>query len=251
MKLLEGKTAVITGSNRGIGRATLETFAQNGANVFACVRSITDEFASYADELSKKFAVKIIPLAFDLCDENAMREAVNEIRKTRLPIEILVNNAGVISPNMLFQMTPIENMREIFEVNFFAQIRFTQYISRLIQRNKKGSIIFLSSIAGLDGSPGQLEYCGTKAALAGVTKTLAREFGVDNIRVNAVAPGYIDTDMGNEIDTEFTRSIIARSALRRKGRPEEVANSILFLASDLSSYITGQILRADGGGGNW
>lgn len=247
MKLLDGKTAVITGCNRGIGRATLETFAENGANVFACVRNLSDEFNAYADELSTKYSVKIMPIVFDLCDEVAMKEAVGEIRKTRLPVEILVNNAGIISPHTLFQMISLENTKNIFEVNFFAQMRLTQYISRLMQRNGKGSIIYLSSIAGLDGLPGQFEYCGTKAAIAGVTKTLAKEFGANNIRVNAVAPGIISTDMGSEVDNEFVQNMIARSALRRIGQPKEVSKVILFLASDLSNYVTGQIIRIDGG----
>ena len=162
---------------------------------------------------------------------------------------MLVNNAGVISENTLFQMTPIDNMRNLFEVNFFAQMQFTQYITRLMQRNKNGgSIINLSSIAGLYGSPGQLEYVGSKAAIIGATRTLAREFGVNNIRVNAVAPGLIATDMGDQMDTEYSQAMVNLSALARRGTPEEVANVILFLASDLSSYVTGQVIRIDGGG---
>lgn len=247
MKLLEGKTAVVTGCNRGIGRAVLDCFAEQGADTFACVRTVSEEFKAHVEELSAAHGVEIIPLAFDLCDEEAMKKAVGEVRKSRRPIDILVNNAGKITPNVMFQMTPIDNMRDIFEVNFFAQMRFTQYISRLMQRNGKGSIVNLASMAGLDGAPGQLEYVSTKAAMVGATKTLAREFGPDKIRVNAVAPGVIDTDMGNEMDSEYAESIIKRSSLGRKGSPEEVAHTILFLASDLSSYVTGQVIRVDGG----
>ena len=248
MKLLEGKNAVITGCNRGIGRAVLDSFAEQGANVFACVRSVNEEFKAHMEELSSMYGVEVLPMVFDLCDEEAMKKAVGEMRKSRRFIDVLVNNAGKITPDMMFQMTPIDNMRDIFEVNFFAQMRFTQYISRLMQRHGKGgSIVNLASIAGLDGAPGQLEYVGTKAAMVGVTRTLAREFGPDNIRVNAVAPGIIETDMGNEMDSEYAQGIIKRSSLGRKGQPEEIARVILFLASDLASYVTGQVIRADGG----
>lgn len=247
MRLLEGKNAIVTGCNRGIGRAVLDCFAEHGANVFACVRNVTEEFKAHMEELSEKHSVEMMPMTFDLCDEEAMKKAVGEMRKSKRPIDILVNNAGKITPDVMFQMTPIDNMRDIFEVNFFAQMRFTQYISRLMQRNGKGSIVNLASIAGLDGAPGQLEYVSTKAAIVGATRTLAREFGLDNIRVNAVAPGIIDTDMGNEMDSDYARGIIQRSSLGRKGKPEEIAQTILFLASDLSSYVTGQVIRADGG----
>ena len=247
MRLLEGKNAIITGCNRGIGRAVLNCFAEHGANIFACMRNVTDDFKAHVENLAKTNSVEIFPLSFDFCDEEAMKKAVAEIRKSHRSIDILVNNAGKISPNVMFQMTPIDNMRDIFEVNFFAQVRFTQYITRLMQRNGKGSIVNLSSMSGLDGSPGQLEYVSTKAAIVGVTQNLAREFGLDGIRVNAVAPGLIDTDMGNEMDSEYADSIIKRSSLGRKGKPEEIAHVILFLASDLSSYVTGQVIRADGG----
>ena len=247
--LLENKTAVITGCARGIGREILRTFAENGANVFACVRKETEEFSERIKDLSEKNGVEIIPLYFDLRDEVAMKNAVMQIRKSKKKIDILVNNAGIISESLLFQMTPIENMREVFEVNFFAQIRLTQYISRLIQKNENGgSIVFMSSIAAFDGTPGQLEYIGSKAAIAGITKALSYEFGPLNIRVNAVAPGPTKTDMGNEISEELAEDAIKRSALGRWGTPEEVANVVLFLASDLSNYVTGQCIRVDGGG---
>lgn len=247
MRLLEGKTAIITGCNRGIGLATLDCFAEHGANIFACVRTVSDDFKIHVEELKKKHSVEIVTLIFDLCDEAAMKKSVIEMRKSHRSIDILVNNAGKISPDVIFQITPIDNMRDIFDVNFFAQMRFTQYISRLMQRNGKGSIVNLASIAGLDGAPGQLEYVSTKAAIIGATRALAREFGLDNIRVNAVAPGIIDTDMGNNLNSDYAKGIIERSSLGRKGNPREIADVILFLASDLSSYVTGQVIRADGG----
>lgn len=246
--LLKGKHTIITGCNRGIGKAILKAFAQNGANIFACMRTVSSEVKEELEQLAEKYSVEIIPVCFDLCHENDMKQAIAEIRKKRCPIDILVNNAGAISENVLFQMTPISNMRELFEVNFFAQMQLIQYVSRLMQRNETGgSIIQMASIAALDGAPGQLEYVGSKAALVGATRTLAREFGKDGIRVNAIAPGVIDTDMGNKMADTLSKDLIDHSALTRLGKPEEVANAAVFLASDLSSYITGQIIRVDGG----
>ena len=247
--LLKGKTAVITGCNRGIGKAVLEVFAENGADIFACVRKERPEFSEEIQRLASKYQVEIIPLYFDLIDGEAMKAAIGAIRKTRKPIDVLVCNAGIIAENALFQMTTLDNMRRLFDVNFFAQMQLTQYISRLMQRNKNGgSIINVASIAGLYGSPGQSEYVGSKAAIIGVTKTLARELGAHNIRVNAVAPGIIDTDMAKHVATEYSDALVKLSALARRGTPEEVANVILFLASDLSTYITAQTIKIDGGG---
>lgn len=246
--LLKGKHGIVTGCSRGIGKAILEAFARNGANVFACVRQVTEEFEAYAESLAKECSVKIFPMAFDLCDEDGARRAVADIRKRHCPVDVLVNNAGAIPENALFQMTPLANMRNLFEVNFFAQMRLVQYVSRLMQRNKNGgSIIQMASVAGLDGFPGQLEYAGSKAAMVGATRALAREFGRDGIRVNAIAPGIIDTEMGNAMEERLSEDLIGHSALGRKGTPEEVADVAVFLASDLSGYITGQVIRVDGG----
>ena len=246
--LLKGKHAIVTGCSRGIGKAILKAFAQNGADIFACMRAVTSDVEENLKHLANEYSVKIIPICFDLCNENDMKQAILEIRKKRCPVDILVNNAGAVSENVLFQMTPISNMRELFEVNFFAQMQLIQYVSRLMQRNETGgSIIQMASIAALDGAPGQLEYVSSKAALVGATRTLAREFGVNRIRVNAIAPGVIDTEMGNKMSDTLSKDLIGHSALARRGTPEEVANTAVFLASDLSSYITGQIIRVDGG----
>ena len=247
--LLKGKTAVITGCNRGIGKAVLEVFAENGADIFACVRKERPEFSEEIQRLASKYQVEIIPLYFDLIDGEAMKAAIGAIRKTRKPIDVLVCNAGVLGENALFQMTTLDNMRRLFDVNFFAQMQLTQYISRLMQRNKNGgSIINLSSIAVTYGVPGQVSYSCSKAAIVGATMSLARELGVNNIRVNAVVPGLIATDMGNQMDKAQAQDMIDHTSLGRLGKPEEIATAILFLASDLSSYVTGQLLRVDGGG---
>ncbi|MBE6099352.1 MAG: SDR family oxidoreductase [Anaerovibrio sp.] len=246
--LLKGKNAVITGCSRGIGKAILTAFAQNGANVFACVRNLTETLAQEFESLANEYSVEIRPVVFDICDEAGVKKAVTDIRKAHCSIDVLVNNAGALSENTLFQMTPIDNMRNLFEVNFFSQMRLVQYVSRLMQRNEHGgSIVQIASMSGLDGAPGQLEYVSSKAAMVGATKTLAREFGSNAIRVNAIAPGIIETEMGKAMDEVLAKDFIDHSALARWGKPEEVANTAVFLASDMSSYITGQVIRVDGG----
>jgi 3-oxoacyl-[acyl-carrier protein] reductase len=162
-------------------------------------------------------------------------------------IDVLVNNAGIVSKNALFMMTPIDTIREVFEVNFFGQMLVTQFAARVMSRQKRGSIVNVSSIAALDGDPGQLEYVASKAALIGATKKLAKELAPSGIRVNAVAPGITETGMLSRMSIDVKEKILNKSDMKRVAAPADIAQAILFLASDLSSYITGQILRVDGG----
>lgn len=247
MEMLRGKTAVITGSNRGIGRATLEAFAKNGADVFAHARVPKEEFEKMCEQLTLDYGVKIYPIYFEATDSAAMRAAVKKMRNITNEIDILVNNLGTVNSVKLFQMTSMQEMKEEFDVNFFAQIELSQYISRFMLRRKKGSIINISSCAGMDGDTGMLQYVSSKAALIGATKRMAIELGTSNIRVNSIAPGLTETDMGNQMSEDLERETIMRTIFKRKAKPEEIANAILFLASDLSEYITGQVIRVDGG----
>ena len=244
--LLKNKTAVITGCNRGIGKETLKIFAENGANIFACVRKETEEFSERIKNLSEKNSVEIIPLYFDMTDSAAMKNAVMQIRKTKKKIDILVNNAGFCPTDIRgFQMTTIDKIREVFDINFFATLQLTQYILKFMQG---GSIVNISSLTALEGAAGQLAYSASKAAIIGFTKSLAQELGQKNIRVNAVAPGFIDTDlMRQTTPPEYVEEIKSRAALKRLGTAEEIAEFILFLASDMSGFTTGEIIRVDGG----
>jgi len=245
--LLKDKTAVVTGCNRGIGKSILKCFAANGANLWACVRNKTNEFDDFCWQLEKDYSVKIKRIYFDLSKEEDVINGAKEILADKQPIDILINNAGMVPESQLFQMSPISNMKMIFEVNFFAQMLFTQYISRMMTRKKKGSIVNMSSLAALDGGPAQFEYVSSKAAIIGATKKLSIELGAYGVRVNVVAPGVTNTDMIKNMKDELLQHTLNSTVLKRPADPEEIANVVLFLATDLSSYITGQIIRVDGG----
>ena len=245
--LLKNKTAVVTGCNRGIGKKILEVFSANGATVFACVRNISKEFKSSVDEIEKNTKNKIIPIQFDLSNESQIKEAANSILSSNKSIEILVNNAAMIH-TAIFQMTSIKKLKEVFEIDFFSQTNFTQYILKSMVKNKKGSILYISSSSALDGNEGRSAYSSAKSAIITQSKVLSRELGVHNIRVNTIAPGLTDTDMMKKNTTQETiKDVLSRVSLRRIASTEEIANTALFLSSDLSSYITGQVIRVDGG----
>lgn len=245
--MLAGKNAVVTGANRGIGRAIVEKLACHGAGIFACARTESATFLKDMDELATKYSVCIQPVFFELEEEEQIKRGVDEIRKSKKSIDILVNNAGMIPVPHNFFMMEMSSMRQVMEVNLVMPMMLTQYISRIMMRQKKGSIINLSSVAAIDGEPAELEYAASKGGWIAATKKLAIELGAYGIRVNAVAPGLIYTDMGNQLSETEEKRILERTILKRKGRPEEIAESVLFLASDHSSYITGQIIRVDGG----
>ena len=245
--LLQNKTAVVTGCNRGIGKKILEVFSANGATVFACVRNISEEFKSSIKEIEKNTKNKIIPIQFDLSNENQIKEAANSILSSNKSIDILINNAAMIH-TAIFQMTSIKKLKEVFEIDFFSQTNFTQYILKSMIKNKKGSILYISSSSALDGNEGRSAYSSAKSALIALSKVLSRELGVHNIRVNTIAPGLTDTDMMKKNTTQETiKDVLSRVSLRRIASTEEIANTALFLSSDLSSYITGQVIRVDGG----
>ena len=245
--LLDNKTAVLTGSNRGIGKKILEVFSLNGAKVFACVRENNDSFKSYVDQLEKKTKNQIIIIKLDLSNEEEIKNAANEIILSKVPIDILINNAGIIH-NSIFQMTSIKKFKEIFDINFFSQVLFTQYILKSMVKNKKGSIVNISSTSGIDSNAGRSAYSASKAALISQSKALSRELGIHNIRVNTIAPGLTDTDMmKNNTTKNVIENVLENVSLKRLADPEEIANAVLLLSSDLSSYITGQTIRVDGG----
>lgn len=245
--LLSEKTAIVTGSNRGIGRAIITKFAAEGATIFAHARKESSAHLDYCRNLSKTYDVDIYPVYFDAAEEAEIKKCAQHIFSITKDIDILVNNIGVVTNPQLFQMTSMDAMRHDFEINFFSQMYFSQFISRFMARRKTGSIINISSCAGLDGNTGMMPYVASKAAVIGATKRLAIELGSCGIRVNSVAPGLTNTEMGSLMSKELEQQTLAHQIFQRKAEPEEIADAVLFLASDLSRFITGQILRVDGG----
>lgn len=249
MKQLSKKTIVVTGCLQGIGRATMDMFARNGANIFACSLKQTEEFEAHIEELKNECGTQIIPVYFDMMDDDSIKNAVKEIQKAKLPIDGLINIAG-ITKDAIFQMVKMDDMRTTYQVNVFSQVLFSQYIVKLMQRHGNGgSIVFTSSISGLEGRSGQLSYASSKAAVVAVAKTMAAELGASNIRVNTIAPGFINTDMYKDVPKDIIEQKVGKTALKRMGTPDEIANVLMFLASDSSSHITGQVIRIDGGKG--
>jgi 3-oxoacyl-[acyl-carrier protein] reductase len=244
--LLKDKNVIITGTNRGIGKAMVEEFARNGANIWAHARKETPEFTEFISKISKDYNVEIRPVYFDLTDYETMKIVVKGIMSSKIPVDALINNAG-ITHNALFQMSSQENLRQQFEVNFFSMFIFTQYISKLMAREKKGSIVNVASSAGIDGNPGKSVYGATKAAVICMTKSIAAELGENGIRANCIAPGITETEMLATMPENVVQEAMNSADLRRGAKPSEIATTAVFLASDYSSYITGQVIRVDGG----
>ena len=243
---LVGKNILVTGSRKGIGHAILKKCASEGANIWAHARSFDQEFADVCNDLSDKYGVIVCPIYFELTDTDALKKAILNLRKSDLPINGLVNNAG-ITYNALFQMTSESMLRENLEVNYIAPFLLTQIASKLMIKNGGGSIVNIASSAAFDGNEGRAAYGASKAALSCASISLSRELGNQNIRCNVVAPGMTDTDMLSSMTEEVIEQTAKQACLERFGAPSEIASSVAFLLSDASSYISGQIIRVDGG----
>jgi len=239
---LSGKTAVITGASRGIGAATANLFAQAGANLVLLASQESEHLARVKEETSRASRVITSVCHAESIDE--IKTTYNLIYKEFGSIDVLVNNAGILEDALVGMIQP-EMVRKVFEINTFSQIYHLQYASRLMKRG--GSIINVSSIVGRLGNKGQVVYSGSKAALIGVTFSAAKELAERQIRVNAVAPGLIETDMTKSLPQDKFKDLIDSIQMGRAGTPQDVAKLILFLASDFSQYITGQVIGIDGG----
>ena len=244
--LLSGKNALITGAARGIGAATVEAFAAEGANVWALARTPNPAFEERCHALSAQYGVWVKPLYADLTDEAAVSAAVKQAMAEKLPLDVLVNDAGVMGEDKVFQLTPISDMRRIFDTNFFGTLFLTQLATRWMARKRQGAVVNIASVAGINGGS-RLDYSASKAAIISATKTMARELAASGIRVNAVAPGYTDTDMTKGLGEKIEQDAIGQTLLRRKGQPSEVASVAAFLASDRAAYVTAQVWSVDGG----
>jgi len=241
--MLNDKTVLVTGASRGIGKAITEVFAQNGATVYANARregSLEGLFHETANMRGK-----VIPVYFDVTDADAAKQTFQKIKKESGKLDCLVNNAGIMK-DALIGMIDKKTTHEVFETNVFAVMELMQLAARLMTKQNNGSIINIASIVGVNGNKGQLVYSASKAAVIALTKTASKELTPKNIRVNAVAPGMIDTEMFRSIGEERVAERIENIGMGRLGTPEDVANVCLFLASDLSEYVTGQVLGVDG-----
>ncbi len=245
MKLLEGKTALVTGAARGIGKAIAMKLAENGANIAFTDLAINDAAKELEKELST-IGIKAKGYASDASNFGDTEKVVNEIVKEFGTVEILVNNAGITQDTLLMRMNE-EQWDKVINVNLKSVFNFTKAIQRFMLKQREGSIINMSSVVGVSGNAGQSNYSASKAGILGFTKSVAKELGSRNIRCNAIAPGFIITDMTGALPEDVRKDWESKIPLRRGGTPEDVAKTSLFLASDLASYITGQVINVCGG----
>ena len=244
-ELLKGKTAIITGGNRGIGREIAATFAENGANLILIARN-PETLLSTSKELREKYGVQVDTISVDIGNYSELKPHFRSILKISKSIDILVNNAGILQDGIVGMISD-NDIHNVFNTNCFGLIHMMQFTARLMKRKKSGSIINISSIIGTNGNKGQIVYGASKAAVIGATLSAAKELAQDNIRVNSIAPGFIKTDMIDSLTDDVFHERINSIAMNRIGSPKDVANCALFLASDLSSYVTGQTIGVDGG----
>ncbi|QNL98408.1 3-oxoacyl-[acyl-carrier-protein] reductase [Treponema sp. Marseille-Q4132] len=245
--LLTGKKALVTGSSRGIGRKIVETFLREGAEVWGLC-SHPSEAKSELEQFASSQGTVFHEISADAGDAARLSEVVKEALSASGGFDVLVNNAGITKDGLSFRMK-IEDWQKVLDVNLTAVFVVTQIVSNDMIHKKSGSIINMSSIVGIHGGAGQVNYSASKAGLIGYTKSLAKEVGSRGVRVNAVAPGYIETDMTKAVNEKAREAWVAQIPLKRAGQTEDVANAVLFLASNLSAYVTGQVLGVDGGMG--
>jgi 3-oxoacyl-[acyl-carrier protein] reductase len=243
---LTGKVALVTGSTRGIGWRTAEMLAEHGATLVIHGRTDQATVDARAAELGELFGGVHSGVLADVRDPDQIRAALRQVFSTYKRLDILVNNAGILD-DALIGMVSDESITKTFETNTISSIHFLQGGARLMKRAGAGSIINIASIIGVEGNAGQIVYSSSKAALLGLTKSAAKELAASGIRVNAIAPGFIDTEMARSIPPEIFEQRVASIAMARIGTADDVARAILFLASDLSEYITGQVIGVDGG----
>lgn len=243
-----GRTVLITGSNRGIGKAILQRFSEEkDITLVAHARKPSAEFDTLLDSIRSETGNSVLPVYFDLSDSVNLKSAISELLKSIKTIDVLVNNAGVVFPNSSFLMTDFKQVRDSFEVNFFAPAMLAQLVAKAMIRKRCGVIVNMASIAAKDVFAGQFEYVTAKAAMVAMTMKLSMELSPFGIRCNAVSPGLTDTDMIGYMDDSLREDFIKRISMKRLANPSEIANTVYFLSSEEASYINGQNLSVDGG----
>ncbi|WBL23697.1 3-oxoacyl-[acyl-carrier-protein] reductase [Zunongwangia sp. HRR-M8] len=245
MKLLEGKNAIVTGGSRGIGRGIAKVFAEHGANVAFTYNSSEEAAKELENELSET-GVKAKGYKSNAADFEQAQELIKNVAEDFGAIDILVNNAGITKDNLLMRMSE-EDFDRVIEVNLKSIFNMTKAVQRTMLKQRKGSIINMSSVVGVKGNAGQANYAASKAGIIGFSKSMALELGSRNIRTNVIAPGFIETEMTEKLDEKVVQGWRDNIPLKRGGSPEDIANACVFLGSDLSAYITGQVINVDGG----
>lgn len=245
MKLLEGKVAIVTGASRGIGRAIALSLAKHGASVVFTYSSSVEKALLLQDELIN-CGVKAIGYQSNAADYSAAENLISGVLAQFPSIDIVVNNAGITRDNLLMRMSE-EHFDEVINTNLKSVFNITKAVQRQLLKQKSGSIINISSVVGVKGNAGQANYAASKAGIIGFTKSIALELGSRNIRCNAIAPGFIETEMTATLNADTVKQWRDAIPLKRGGSPEDVANLVVFLASDMSTYITGQVINVDGG----
>lgn len=245
MKLLEGKVAIITGASRGIGKGIAEVFAKNGANVAFTYSSSAESALALENELTA-LGVKAKGYKSNAADFNEAQKLVDDVLAEFGTIDVLINNAGVTKDNLLMRMSE-EDFDAVININLKSVFNMTKAVQKTMLKNRAGSIINMSSVVGVKGNAGQANYAASKAGMIGFTKSIALELGSRNIRCNAIAPGFIETEMTAKLNEDVVQGWRDTIPLKRGGSPEDIANACVFLASELSAYVTGQVLNVDGG----
>lgn len=245
MKLLEGKNAIITGASRGIGKGIAKIFVEHGANVAFTYNSSVEAAQDLEDELTKHGG-KAKAYKSNAADYEQAQQLIKDVAKGFSSIDIVVNNAGITKDNLLMRMSE-EDFDKVIEVNLKSIFNMTKAVQRTLLKQRHGSIINMASVVGLKGNAGQSNYAASKAGIIGFSKSIALELGSRNIRTNVIAPGFIETEMTAKLDEKTVQGWRDNIPLKRGGTPEDIANACVFLGSDLSSYITGQVLQVNGG----
>jgi 3-oxoacyl-[acyl-carrier protein] reductase len=245
MKLLDKKNVIVTGGSRGIGKGIAELFAQHGANV-AFTYNSSSSSSKELEEYLKTFGVKAKAYQSDASDFDQAQKLADEVIKDFGSIDVLINNAGITKDNLLMRMS-VDDFDKVIKVNLNSVFNLTKAVLRPMLKQRHGSIINISSVVGIKGNPGQANYSASKAGIIGFSKSVALELGSRNIRSNVVAPGFIETEMTEKLDEKTLQGWRQAIPLKRGGQPEDIANACVFLASDMSTYITGQTLSVDGG----
>ena len=245
MKLLEGKVAIITGASRGIGSGIAKVFAQHGANVAFTYSSSVESAQSLENELSA-MGIKAKGYKSNAADFNEAQKLVDDVMVDFGNVDVLINNAGITKDNLLMRMSE-EDFDKVIEINLKSVFNMTKAVQKIMLKNRKGSIVNMSSVVGVKGNAGQTNYAASKAGMIGFTKSVALELGSRNIRCNAIAPGFIETEMTAKLNEDVVQGWRDSIPLKRGGTPDDVANACLFFASDMSGYVSGQVLNVCGG----